>query len=381
MDFSWSSEQTALRERIESLCAEHCPDDRQRELEASCEFPRALHQALGAAGIIGYGLPAPYGAGGSLLDLALINETLSARAPVAVSPCFVNQVCGALLAATGTAEQKDRFLPGLAAGRLTFAFALTEPQAGSDAAAIALQAQRDGSDYLLNGSKLYATGCWDADYIITAVRTQPDGKASRGTSLICVPRDSDGLSLNKLDKLGGRNHASCLVEYQQVRVAQELRIGTEHGGWPVLMLAAGIERVCVAATCVGAVTAALSELSVFLQQREQFGQPIANFQAVRHKLADLATEAEAMRWLTYRAAWLAAQAGPAAAGTVSMAKLNAAEKAGHILQEVMKLSGGTAYLSDHPAPRRLRETMLSFYAGGTAEIQRELIARQVLGRP
>ena len=374
MDFDWSPAQRALRQTIIDTCAAHpAPGP-----DAEPAFPAALHRALGAAGVLGYGLPAPYGAGGGLLDLVLINETLAEHAPHAVSPCFVNQVCGALLTVGGNKAQKEELLPQLAAGSLTMAFALTEPQAGSDAAAIALQATPESGHYRLSGEKLYATGCWDADYIITAARTTAEGKASRGSSLIMVPREATGLTLSRLNKIGGRDHASCHLRYAQVQVEAGLRIGAENGAWPLLLVGAGVERICVAATCIGAVSAALRDVVAFLQQREQFGQPIADFQAIRHTLADLATRHEAMRWLCYRAAWLAQRSGPAAAGAVSMAKLQATEEAGAILLEIMKLHGGLAYLAEHPAPRRLIETMLAFYAGGTAQIQRELIARQVL---
>ncbi len=369
MDFDLDPGQLALRERIRKLA---------QTTGADTGFPEGAYRSAAESGVLGHCLPAPYGAGGGLLDLALINEWLAWHAPIVAGPVFVNQICGALIAIAGNAEQKERFLGPLARGECRFAFALTEPEAGSDAGGIRMQAQATDDGYRLSGEKLYATGSRDAAFIITAARSRGEGKASQGTSLFLVPRDAPGLNLRPLDKIAGNDYASVEAEYREVPVDGALRLGPEHGGWPLLAAAGGVERIGVAASCVGTVSAALEDVRDFVRERRQFGQAIADFQAVRHRLADLSARAEAMRWLTYRAAVEAQRSGPAAAGWVSRAKLFACESAGEILLAVMKLHGGRAYLREHPAERRLREGMLAFYAGGTAEIQRELVARDFL---
>ncbi len=369
MDFDLNPAQQALRERILALAPAR---------GAPGHFPTEGYQAAAEAGLLAHCLPRPFGADGGLLDLALINEWLSWHAPAVAGPVFVNQICGAIIALAGDAQQQERFLGPLAAGKMRFAFALTEPEAGSDAAGIAMQARPAEDGYRLHGDKLYATGSRDADFIITAARSRAEGKASGGTSLFLVPADVPGLSLQPLDKIAGNDYASVEATYRDVRVDAGLRLGPEHGGWALLAAAGGVERIGVAGSCVGTVSAALEDVRDFLRERRQFGQAIADFQAVRHRLADLSARAEAMRWLSYRAAVEAQRAGPAAAGWVSRAKLFATESAGEILLAVMKLHGGRAYLRGHPAERRLREGMLSFYAGGTAEIQRELVARDFL---
>jgi len=224
-----------------------------------------------------------------------------------------------------------------------------------------------------------AHGAADADVILTAARTTLDGKASRGTSLLLVPTDSAGLSIARLDKIAGNDVASCRVEYREVRVPKSACLGGEDGvnkGWSALLLGGGLERLSVAACCVGTARAVLEEVEAHVRERQQFGQPVASFQAVQHQVADMATRIEAMHWLTYAAAWKVAQGQPAIR-EISMAKVFTAEATNEIVTFGMRLLGAKAYLHDTPMPRRLRESFLAMYAGGTMEIQRNLIARSL----
>jgi alkylation response protein AidB-like acyl-CoA dehydrogenase len=219
-------------------------------------------------------------------------------------------------------------------------------------------------------------GALDADYILTAVRSDPEARPSRGISLFLVPRETPGLHIAPMEKIAGNAIASCRVTYDGVQVTKDALLGAENGAWPMLMLGGGFERVVVAASAVGAAAAALDEMLHFAREREQFGQPIGGFQAIQHQLADVATEIEAARLLVYRAAWQI-DGGQQPVKEVSMAKLYASERLTEILMRGMRLLGGRAYLAETPMPRRLREAMLGLYAGGTAEIQRNLIARQL----
>lgn len=376
MYFQESENQQALRARINSFCAANCNDEQEFERDINPVYPDGLHKAMAKAGILGHCLPPPYGEGGDLVDLCIINEELAKASISATNILFINGICAAIIAAAGSEAQRDNLLPGLAAGDLRFAFALTEPNAGSDAAGIELTAINDGDAYVLNGTKLYTTGAADADFILTAARSSSEGKASRGTSIILVPTQSAGLRIRHMDKMAGNDIASCRVDYDDVRVPHENCLGGENQGWPALMIGGGLERLSVAACCLGASRAALDEVLAHVRQREQFGQAISKFQAIQHQIADMSTRIEAMRWLTYAAAWKVAQ-GSSAIREISMAKVFAAENAQEIMIYGMRLLGARAYMRDAPMSRRLREILLALYAGGTMEIQRNLIARDL----
>lgn len=373
MDFT--PEQRALQDTVRAFCAEHCPvPGASRGPQQPPEYPAALHTALGHAGLMAHCLPQPFGAGGTPVDLCIINEVLGAHSADATNILFVNGICAALMALAGPTDTTQPWITGIAKGTTRFAFGMTEPGAGSDAAAMATTATREGDTYTLNGQKTYTTGAADADFILTAARTQPDGKASRGTSLIAVPTDSDGLTITPMDKIAGNNVASCDVVLDNVRVPADHRVGGEHQGWAILMMGGALERLSVAASAVGGAQAIFDETLEHVSQREQFGQPVGQFQAVQHQLADMATTIEAMRLLTYSAAEKVA-AGGQPLREISMAKLFASEGANEIAMRGMRLLGGKAYLNSTPMPTRQREAMLALYAGGTPEIQRNLIAR------
>lgn len=377
MDFGLSEAQQALREKVVAFSDEYCTEAHAQALDRHPEYPAELHRALAASGLLGYGLPeALGGSGGTAVDTVIIHEQLGGRSDAALNLLFVNSICGTLITFAGSDQQKAELVPAIARGELGFAFALTEPEAGSDAGAIKTRARAHGDDYVVDGVKLYTTGAADADYILTAVRSNDESRASRGTSLLLVPTDAEGLKSEPMDKIAGNAVASCRVEYAGVRVPQANRVGGENQAWPMLMIGGGLERLIVAAAAVGSAQQVLQELLVFVGEREQFGQPIGQFQAVQHQLADMATEIDAARLLTYRAAWTIDQ-GRQPVKEASMAKLYASERLAEIVIRGMRLLGGRAYLMENGMQRRLRESMLSLYAGGTMEIQRNLIARSL----
>ena len=377
MDFGLTPEQAALQERVDAFCRQHCTDAHAAALDREPRYPAELHRALAESRLLGWCLPAAYGgADGGPMEGCIINERLGRHSSAATNLLFINGVSAALIALGGTEAQKEEYVRGVAEGRLRFAFALTEPGAGSDAAAIASRAVRDANTYVVHGTKLYTTGALDADYILTVVRTRPDGKASRGTSLLIVPRTAAGVTVTPLEKIAGNCIASCRVEYDGVRVDAGQRVGPEDGAWSILMVGAGLERLTVAASSVGAARAVLDEVTAHVTTREQFGQPVSGFQAIQHQLADIATEIDAMELLTYRAAWMAAQ-GMVRPKEISMAKLYCSERLSEIVLRGMRLLGGGAYFTATPMPRRMREAMLGLYAGGTVEIQRNVIAKSL----
>jgi hypothetical protein len=199
MDFGLTAEHAALQERVERFCKEHCTEAHAAALDREPGYPVELHHALADAGLLGWCLPAAYGGrDGGPIEACLVNEGLGRHSSAATNVLFINGVAAALVAFAGTEEQKQDYVRGVASGALRFAFALTEPGAGSDAAAIATRAVRDGDHYVVHGTKLYTTGARDADYILTVVRTRLEGKASQGTSLLVVPRPAPGLTVTPL---------------------------------------------------------------------------------------------------------------------------------------------------------------------------------------
>jgi alkylation response protein AidB-like acyl-CoA dehydrogenase len=375
MDFQFSPEQVTLRKRVEEFCKAHCSEAQEAERARNPAYPAEMHQAMAQSGILGHCLPKAYGgAGAGPIDLCIINETVGRYSGSAMNILFVNGVCGALISLAGNETQKQDYVRGIAEGKLRFAFALTEPDAGSDAAGIRCQAVANGDQYVINGTKLYTTGAADADYILTVARTSPEGKASRGTSILIVPTTTAGLTVTPMDKIAGNDIASCRVVYQDVKIPVTQRLGAENQGWSTLMLGGALERLTVASSCIGAAQGAFDEALAHVQAREQYGQPVARFQSIQHQLADMATEIEAMRLLTYSAAWRTQQ-GMMPAREISMAKLYCSEKLNEIVMRGMRLLGGKAYLNETAMPRRQREALLSLFAGGTVEIQRNLIAK------
>jgi alkylation response protein AidB-like acyl-CoA dehydrogenase len=377
MDFGLGQHQRDLADRVEHVCRMHCSKEQESCRDASSEFPDELYRALGSAGVLGHTLPAEYGGDdGGFLDRCVIAETLGRFSTTAVSMFFVANICATMIAEAGTDAQRAQLLPALANGELRLAFALTEPHAGSDAGAIATRAVRNDDHVVLEGTKLFTTGAREADYILTVARTSQDQKASRGSSIFLVPAGSPGVRIESLPKIASTSHATCRVRYESVRVPQESVLGQWDGAWPLLIHASAVERLCIAAWLSGMARTVIDDLIRFARDRVQFGQPISRFQAVQHQIADLGTHAQAMRCLLYYAAWQADRQPPAALA-INMAKVFNAETAHRIVTAAMRLTGGRAFFTDNALPRLLRESTFAFYAGGTLEIQRNVIAREL----
>ena len=377
MDFAFTGRQRQLQARVASLCAAFPSSADEQSLGAPDAYPERLHRSLCEEAVLGHCLPAAHGGGdGGFLDLALIAEALGASSNIGLNIYFVNMAVGTLLARAGSDDQKRRFLDPLIKGGFKGCFSLTEPEAGSDAAGIACAAVRDGDHYVLNGVKLWATGAAVADAILVVARTDMQAKAGQAMSMFMVPAATDGLEVKPIEKLAGNAMASCELILHNVRVPAEARIGAENDAWQHLGHTGAMERLTVAAGNLGAAQAVFDLVAPFARDRHQFGRPIASFQAIQHQLVDMATEIEAMRWLVYSTAWKRDQ-GEAGTKEISMAKLYTTERLNDIVMRGMRIFGGRAYRKGHPMERMLRESLLSLYAGGTGEIQRNIIARHL----
>lgn len=379
MDFALTKGQEELQRQVAQFCARQCPPEFEKELDRTGEFPAELYTRMGEQGLLGLPFPAELGgSGGDILDVVLAAEQLSMSSNTAVNLFLVPVVFGGMMIfLSGSDAQKREFLPRLARGEIRFAFALTEPDAGSDARSIKTTAVLDGDDFLVSGTKYWTTGATVADHIIVVCISAPDADPSLGMTILLVPRDSKGLEVRPLPKLAGNAYPSCEVVLDEVRVPVENVVGGPEcidQGWGQLLKTADLERICLAASCVGGAQAMMQECVQFARERQQFNRPIVKFQAIQHTLADMATRVDAMRWMTYHAAWLKV-AGRDCFKEICMAKLFCSETLVDMVKKGMQVFGGRGYSMDYNMQRYLRESYLSLYAGGTSEIQKSIIGR------
>ncbi|MDP2727260.1 MAG: acyl-CoA dehydrogenase family protein, partial [Dehalococcoidia bacterium] len=279
----------------------------------------------------------------------------------------------------GSEEQKRAYIPRVIKGDMLFAFGLTEPNAGSDAASLTTAATKDGDDYVINGSKMFITRAHVADYIITVTRTATDVAKHKGLTIFLVDPKSQGVTVNPLKKLGHKAVHSCAVFFDNVRVPQQMMLGGLNQGWWNMLKHLNVERVTMAAGCLGNAQGALDLALDYAKKREQFGHPIGSFGVIQHYLADMATQVEVSRALVYRAAWMAGEGLPCSK-ECSMAKFLASEIATEVANKGMQIMGGYGYVMDYDMQRFYREAKLAEVTGGTNEMQRYIIARE-LGLP
>jgi alkylation response protein AidB-like acyl-CoA dehydrogenase len=307
-----------------------------------------------------------------------VAERLSRHSHDLASTYMVNAILsGALIAMAATKEQKAQFLPRLSRGELQLAFALTEPEAGSDAAGLKMTARRDGHDFLLRGEKIYTTGAATADWIIAVGRAEEHAASKRAVSLFLVPKGAKGLTIRPMPKLAGGEHASCHLLLQEVRIPASCVLGGSDRlgkAWDILRVTGRLERLTVAAMSVGLASAIVERSVTFAKSRQQFGQPIASYQAIQHKLVDMKMTETAMR-LFVSDALAALESGRDADAAISMAKCFCAERLQTLVNDGMRIMGGRGYFEMDEMARYYREAPFMLYAGGTVEIQKLLVAR------
>ena len=379
VDFELNDKQRALQQDVIEFCERECPPEFESELDRTGEFPADLYKKMGTAGMLGVPFPSEYGgSGGDIFDVVLVAEQLARFSNTAVNLFLVPVVFGGMMVFNCASDsQKADLLPALTKGDLRFSFALTEPDAGSDARSIKTAAVEDGDSLLVSGTKWWTTGAAVADFIVLVCITSPDVDPSLGMTVLLVPRDSAGMTVTPMPKLAGNAFSSCEVVLDGVRVPKDNIVGGPgmmNQGWGQLLMTADLERICVAASCVGGADVIVSECTAFAKERQQFNRQIFKFQAMQHALADMATRVQAMRWMTYHAACLKA-GGRDSFKEICMAKLFCSESLSDIARKGMQVFGGRGYSMDYRMQRYLRESYLSLYAGGTSEIQRSVIAR------
>jgi len=343
------------------------------------EFPHQLFAKMGELGLLGILVPPEYGGAGlGYMEFALIIEELARVCPaIALSVAAHNGLCTNHILSFGSEELKRRYLPELASGKALGAWALTEPGSGSDAAALRTTARCEGDVYILNGSKSFTTHGGVGSIAVVMALTDPQ-RGRYGISAFVLEKGMPGFSAGKKEnKLGMRASDTTTLLLDNVRVPAENLIGTEGEGYRQALYVLDGGRISIAALAVGLAQGALEHALQYALQRQQFGQPLVEFQAIQMKLARLSTELEAARLLTYRAAWLRQQ-GRSVRLEAAQAKLFASELAVRAAEEAVQIFGGYGYVKDYPVEKLYRDAKLLTIGEGTSEIQRLIIARQLL---
>lgn len=375
-------EPTEEQRQVGALAAEIT----QREIAPHVEqwdrshtFPRELYTKLAQAGLMGILVPEEYGgAGADYLSYALaVEEIAKVDAGTAVTVSVHSMICSAILK-LGSQEQKDRWLPQLAAQDVIAGFALTECDAGSDAVALRATAARHGDGYVLNGRKQWCSTGSYAGVVMGMFRT--GGQGARGISAFLFDPKTHGVSVERVtEKLGIHTSNTCDLAFDDVAVGADAMLGEEGTGFGNAMTALTAGRIGIAAQSIGILAACLDESVKFAKERMAFGKPIGAFEGVSFKIAQMATDLDAARALTYRAAALA-DAGKSFAIPASMAKLFASTAARKHSAEAVQIHGGYGYTTEFPVERHYRDAKITEIYEGTSEIQQIVIARSLLGR-
>jgi len=378
VDFALDSEHQLFRERFRAF-ANEVVAPRAAEIDRTGEFPWDVINAAAELGLLGVPIPEEYGGVGAdgLAFALLIEEIAGACGSTALTiAAHTGLVCVPLLM-FGNEEQKRRYLTPLAEGKMLGAFGLTEPQAGSDAGATRTAAVRDGNEFVINGQKVFTTNGSIAGVIIVTAVTDPEA-GRRGISNLIVPADAPGVSFGQdQEKMGLHGSVTSQVYFQDCRVPVENLLGRPGEGFKQFLQVLDGGRIGIGAMSVGIAQAALRAARNYALEREQFGQRIADFQAISFMLADMATQLEAARWLVYRAAWLKDRGLPHTT-EAAMAKLFASEAAERICHKAIQIHGGYGYTTEYPVERYYRDVRLTEIGEGTSEIQRLVIARRLL---
>jgi butyryl-CoA dehydrogenase len=379
MDFELSADQQAIRALARELAdAEIAPH--AAEWDREHRFPDELLPKLAALGLMGVCVPEEYGgAGADFLSYILVLEELSrADAGVGVTVAVHTSAATLPLLAFGTDEQRARFVPPLARGEQLGAFALTEPGSGSDAGSLRTTAMPDADGWVLSGSKQWITNGSRAGTFILFARTAPETAGARGVS--CFVVDAGHVRITREEeKLGLNSSTTSDLVLEGARVGRDRLLHEEGRGFRVAMATLDGGRIGIAAQALGIAQAAYDVARAYAMDREQFGRRIGDFQAIQWKLADMATEIDAARLLTYRAAWLKHEGRPHAVEGAK-AKLFASEMARRQTAEAIQILGGYGYTREFPVERYYRDAKITEIYEGTNEIQRLVIARSILGR-
>ncbi len=381
MDFSFTDEQTQLRRSVREF-AEGEIAPHVMEWDEASKFPSEIMPKLAEMGLLGIIFPEEYGGAGlGYIEYVIAIEELSrVDGSVGIIVAAHNSLCSNHIYKFGTEAQKKKYLTPLAQGKKIGAWSLTEPEAGSDAGGTRTTAKRDGDHWVINGSKTFCTNGHYADVAVVMALTDKS-KSSHGISAFIVEKGTPGFKPGKKEnKLGLRASDTSELIFTDCRVPAANLLGAEGEGFIGSLKILDGGRISIAALALGMAQGALDAAVKYSKQRKQFGQTISEFQAIQFKLADMATQVEAARLLVYQAAWLADRKDVRFTRESSMAKLFASEVAVRVANECVQIHGGYGFIKDYPAEKYYRDVKLCTIGEGTSEIQKLVIARQLLGK-
>jgi alkylation response protein AidB-like acyl-CoA dehydrogenase len=371
-----TDEQRAFVESIRDFAQRECRTREQRD--ALTDHGREPHNPeiyakVADLGWLGVAIPEQYGgSGGGAVDMCLLCEEF-ARGLIPMGFFSVSMITAGAYDRFGTEEQKQEIMGGVARGRVE-AIAMSEPEAGSDVGNLSCKAERSNGGFVLNGQKTWITAAHAADHILLVCRTSRTGNKHEGLSMISVSTAVNGIEIRAIDTMGGREVND--VFFTDCHVAEDRVLGEVDQAWMQLMAGLNHERLIIAAQALGMAQRAFDDVLAYVKERKQFGRPIGSFQALKHRLADLATEIETTRLLVYDvAAKVDANPGALFPREASMAKLKATETAKRTTLEGMQMMGGYGYASEYDMERHVRTAVVTTIYGGTSEIQREIIAK------
>ncbi len=379
MDFDLDETRQAIQDTARQFARETLLPNAAHWDEARI-FPREALQAAAALGFAGiYTREAHGGSGLGRLEAALIFEELAAADPSTAAFLSIHNMVAWMIDRFGDEAQQARFLPKMMRGEIIASYCLTEPGSGSDAASLRTTARRDGEHYVLNGSKAFISGGGASDLYAVMVRT--GGAGPRGISCVLVEKGTPGLAFGKPErKLGWNSQPTTLVTFEECRVPVANRLGAEGEGFRIALAGLDGGRVNIAACSLGGARAARDLALAYVRERRQFGQRLADFQALQFRLADMATEWEASRLMVHRAAVALDQGAPDATSRAAMAKRFATDACFRITDEALQLHGGYGYIKDYGVERYLRDLRVHRILEGTNEIMRVIIARHLLAQ-
>ncbi len=378
MDFQLTEEHRMIRRMVREF-AEKEIAPRAEEMDETDRFPDDLFRRMGELGILGLPFPEEYGGSGcDYMSLVIaLEEIARVSGSMAIMLDAHTSLCCEPIYLFGTEEQKRKYLVPLARGEKIGAFGLTEPQAGSDAGATRTRAVRDGDEWVINGQKIFITNGSIADVVVITAKTDPE-KGTRGISSFIIEKGTPGFQPGRDEKkMGLRGSVTSELFFEDCRIPAENLLGKENEGFKQFLVTLDAGRIAIAAMAVGLAQGAFEKAVAYAKERVQFGRPIAKFQAIQWMIADTATEIEAARLMVHRAAWLKEQ-GVRFTKEAAMAKLFATEVSEHACYKALQIHGGYGYVREYAVERMYRDQRLCAIGEGTNEIQRLVIARQVL---
>ncbi len=374
--FGLSPEQQMLKDTIHNFVERECPKTLAREWEAGKEFPAELYRRLGAAGLYGIGVPEEFGGqGGNIVEQVIVCEEL-ARSLAGLSVLWhLNAWSGSKAISThGTEAQKQEYLPKIAAGKMLFAFAMTESGGGTDALrAMRTRAEPVDGGFRVNGTKIWSTLSHVADRLLLLTRTEQGEKPSHGLTVLIVDAKSPGITATPIPKLGLRSLGSCEVVFDNVFVPAENVVGEPGTGWAQMVGSLNAERILTAAMCNGMLAGVLEDSVAYAKERFAFGRAIGQYQAIQHKIADMAMNLESARLHTLRAAWLLSKDMPCSVEATT-AKCLASEYAVAGADEGIQVLGGNGYADEFNMHRYWRDARLFRIGPITNEMARNQVA-------